>query len=258
MAVTPMPARNERSAPVFKKPDDIGPFFEEFEILCAHHNVATDQEKIEMSVCYLPAEHSRTWKATPEFKDWANKTYTKFKAKIISMYPGPIHNSDKYTLGDLESLVDTSRSMSMKTRAQLGAYYQEFVTGQSNLKKKHNGAPLLANQANKMFMDGFSNNLAKTISLRLMLLNPNRDSDLAYTIDKVFKTAEAILSGRPGAGVALLGPQATVVKQEDVETLIQRSIVTPGVERLQTGACGVVVVVVSGGVTGLEIGRGIC
>jgi hypothetical protein len=34
--------------------------------------------------------------------------------------------------------------------------------------------------------------------------------------------------------------------------------VTPGVERLRTGACGVVVVVVSGGVTGSEIGRGIC
>jgi hypothetical protein len=34
--------------------------------------------------------------------------------------------------------------------------------------------------------------------------------------------------------------------------------VTPGVERLRTGACGVVVVVVNGGVTGSEIGRGIC
>jgi hypothetical protein len=33
--------------------------------------------------------------------------------------------------------------------------------------------------------------------------------------------------------------------------------VTPGVERLRTGACGVVVVVVSGGVTGSEMGRGI-
>jgi hypothetical protein len=224
MAATPMPARNERSAPVFKKPDDIGPFFEEFEILCAHHNVATDEEKIEMSVRYLPAEHSRTWKATLEFEDRANTTYADFKAKIISMYPGSIHNSDEYTLGELETLVDTSRSMSMKTRAQLGAYYREFVTGQSNLKKKHNGALLSANQANKMFMDGFPDDLAKTINLRLMLSNPNRDSDLAYTIDEVFKTAEAILSGRPGAGVALLGPQATVVKQEDVESLVQRSM----------------------------------
>jgi hypothetical protein len=35
-------------------------------------------------------------------------------------------------------------------------------------------------------------------------------------------------------------------------------VVTPGVERLRTGACGVVVVVVSGGVTGSEMGRGIC
>jgi hypothetical protein len=33
--------------------------------------------------------------------------------------------------------------------------------------------------------------------------------------------------------------------------------VRPGVERLQTGACRVVLVVVSGGVTGLEMGRGI-
>jgi hypothetical protein len=33
--------------------------------------------------------------------------------------------------------------------------------------------------------------------------------------------------------------------------------VTPGVERLQTGACGVVVVVFSRGVTALQIGRGI-
>jgi hypothetical protein len=37
-----------------------------------------------------------------------------------------------------------------------------------------------------------------------------------------------------------------------------RPPVTPGVERLRTGACGVVVVVVSGGVTGLEMGREIC
>jgi hypothetical protein len=33
--------------------------------------------------------------------------------------------------------------------------------------------------------------------------------------------------------------------------------VTPGVERLQTGACRVVVVVLSRGITGSEIGRGI-
>jgi hypothetical protein len=39
---------------------------------------------------------------------------------------------------------------------------------------------------------------------------------------------------------------------------ILRTGVTPGVERLRTGACGVVVVVVSGGVTGSEMGRGIC
>jgi hypothetical protein len=36
------------------------------------------------------------------------------------------------------------------------------------------------------------------------------------------------------------------------------AVVTPGVERLRTGACRVVVVVVSGGVTGSEMGRGIC
>jgi hypothetical protein len=68
-----------------------------------------------------------------------------------------------------------------------------------------------------MFMDGFPNNLAKTINLRLMLSNPNCNSDLAYTINKMFKTAEAILSGRPDASVALLSPQATVVKQEDCQ-----------------------------------------
>jgi hypothetical protein len=224
MAATPMPACNERSALVFKKPDDIGPFFEEFKILCAHHNVATDLEKIEMSVRYLPAEHSRTWKATPKFEDRATTTYALFKAKIISMYPGSIHNSKEYTLAELETLVETCRSMPMKSRAELGAYYREFLTEQSNLKKKHNGALLSANQGNKMFMDGFPDDLAKTINLRLMLSNPNRDSDLAYTIDEVFKTAEAILSGRPGAGVALLGPQATVVKQEDIANLVQRSM----------------------------------
>jgi hypothetical protein len=44
----------------------------------------------------------------------------------------------------------------------------------------------------------------------------------------------------------------------DVQLTTMVAPVTPGVERLRTGACGVVVVVVSGGVTGSEMGRGIC
>jgi hypothetical protein len=48
-------------------------------------------------------------------------TYAVFKAKIIRMYPGSIHNSNKYTLAELETLVEICRSMPMKSCAKLGA-----------------------------------------------------------------------------------------------------------------------------------------
>jgi hypothetical protein len=224
MAATPMPVHNKRSAPVFKKADNIGPFSEEFNILCTHHNIATDQEKIEMLVCYLPADHAQTWKATTEYEDRTTTTYAAFKTKILSLYPGSIHSSNDYTLGELEELVTTRSSIPMKTHAELGAYVQAFFTGKSNLKKKHNGALLSDNHGNQMFLDGFPSDLAKSIKLCLMLSNPDCNSNLAYTIDEVFKTANMILSGRPGAGVALLGPQAAVVKQEDIANMVQSTV----------------------------------
>jgi hypothetical protein len=89
---------------VFKKPDNIGHFFKEFDIRCTHHNVASDQEKIEMLVCYLSADHAQNWKATTKYKNWTNTTYANFNTKILSLYPGSIHSSDNYTLGELKHL----------------------------------------------------------------------------------------------------------------------------------------------------------
>jgi hypothetical protein len=111
--------------------------------------------------------------------------------------------------------------MPMKTCAELGTYFHTLITGQLNLKKKHNGALLSNSHGNKMFLDDFSSGIAKSIKLCLMLSNPNHNYDLAYTINKVFKIANMILSSRPGASVALLGPQAAAVKQEYVASMFQ-------------------------------------
>ena len=91
------------------------------------------QKKIQHTLCYLDFhkyETQRTCCSARGF-DW-----DAFKAKITALYSGA-DKDHKYTVVDLEILVDKQAREPMQSHYQFGDYYRQFVTISDWLLAQH-------------------------------------------------------------------------------------------------------------------------
>ncbi|EIN11612.1 hypothetical protein PUNSTDRAFT_63034 [Punctularia strigosozonata HHB-11173 SS5] len=189
-----MPARHDRSAPVFKNTNDLPGYLDELERLFSEHGITGEREMINASLRYLPYNESRVWKLVGAFTD-QTKTWAEFKEEVIKLYPGAAIEGQT-TRGDLEALVTARAASVIATRAELGEYNRRFKVLADDLLRKHGGKIFSDNEANYAYLRGFAaGELRKSLIMRLTLTIPDHDSELAYDRAKVFSEADAILSG---------------------------------------------------------------
>jgi hypothetical protein len=221
-----MPARYDRSAPVFRTAADLPGYIEELERLFEEHGVASERDKINASIRYLPHDETRIWKSAEAFTDEA-KTWADFKSEVIKEYPGAAIEG-LTTRGDLDALVDARTMSPITTRAQLGEYTRRFKVLASDLHSRHGGELFSKDQANRAYLRGFApGELREKIRQRLVLTNPDHDTELAYDRRKVFAKADAILSGHRDAPTRLDATGATpAIKQEDLTAAVQIALKT--------------------------------
>ncbi|EIN06122.1 hypothetical protein PUNSTDRAFT_73659, partial [Punctularia strigosozonata HHB-11173 SS5] len=180
---TPMPARHDHSAPVFKTTADLPGYLDELERLFSEHGVTGEREKVNASLRYLPHLETRVWKSVGAFTD-LTKTWDEFKAEVIKLYPGSSIEGQT-TRGDLETLVNARAASPILTRAELGEYNRRFKVLADDLLKKHGGKIFSDNEANYAYLRGFmAGDFRKNLIMRLTLTNPDHDSELAYDRNK--------------------------------------------------------------------------
>ena len=143
-----MPSPGDRSAPRFDgHPLPSKCFFDEMDYL-GNACGLSPTEKIQHMLRYLDFCEYEIWRTRRSARgfDW-----DAFKAEITALYPGADEDR-KYTVVDLEILVDKQAREPMQSRYQFGDYYRRFVTISDWLLAQHE---ISMQDWNKLFINGF-------------------------------------------------------------------------------------------------------
>ncbi|KAJ3915495.1 hypothetical protein F5877DRAFT_48497, partial [Lentinula edodes] len=125
---TPLPKRDERSAPKFDPKNEalLPNFFEEFERTAKAAGIDEDVKRTKRTVLgYLDAKTMRFWQSLDTFED-DTKTWEDFKTKILDYYPGATGTAE-VTTEELVRVVKTFQKKSISTTQDLAEYHREFA-----------------------------------------------------------------------------------------------------------------------------------
>ncbi|EIN06902.1 hypothetical protein PUNSTDRAFT_15962, partial [Punctularia strigosozonata HHB-11173 SS5] len=214
-----MPARGDRSAPVFKSAFDLPGYLEELERLFTEHGVTDERQKVDLAIRYLPYDEARVWRSTDSYTD-ATKSYADFKAEITALYPGTALEGQA-TRADIEALVSARASAPIRTRIELGEYNRRFKVLADDLRKKHAGALLSDNDANDLYLRAFTGDFRDRLLRCMQTALPTHNFELAYPRATVFKEADAILAGHRGPTTLFTSAPPATLKQEDIASAVQ-------------------------------------
>ncbi|EIN03363.1 hypothetical protein PUNSTDRAFT_48138 [Punctularia strigosozonata HHB-11173 SS5] len=188
-----MPPRGSASAPTFDDdPAELGRYFEELEELFLSCKIADDAEKVRHVVRYATAKPASTWKMESAYDA---KDYAALKTAIFEMYPGSKPEA-QWSREDLRRIVSARAASPISLRNELGSYYRDFKGIAQYLIKK---LWLSENEANFLFIDGFTGPLRERLDFQLAVLHPSQNPNEAIPRDKVFAQADHLLSARQGA-----------------------------------------------------------
>ncbi|EIN03368.1 hypothetical protein PUNSTDRAFT_78303 [Punctularia strigosozonata HHB-11173 SS5] len=188
-----MPPRGSASAPTFDDdPAELGRYFEELEELFLSCKIADDAEKVRHVVRYATAKPASTWKMESAYDA---KDYAALKTAIFEMYPGSKPEA-QWSREDLRRIVSARAASPISLRNELGSYYRDFKGIAQYLIKK---LWLSENEANFLFIDGFTGPLRERLDFQLAILHPSQNPNEAIPRDKVFAQADHLLSARQGA-----------------------------------------------------------
>jgi hypothetical protein len=119
-----MPIRGTNRAPTFDgNGEDLLRFFEDVN---DHADLARlpDIDRICWAIWYANVQDAETWKLLPSYT--ARISFEDFKDEVIELYPD-IDSDRKYTVGDLERLVEEYQQKKILSKETLGEYHQNFI-----------------------------------------------------------------------------------------------------------------------------------
>jgi hypothetical protein len=183
-----MPIRGSCQALTFDgKNENLLRFFED---ITDHANLAklNDADCIKWTVRYANVQDSETWKFLPTYAIGNN--FENFKAEVITLYPG-VDSNRKYTIGDLERLIEESRQKGIIGKEALGDYHRNFMRISLFLIGK---GRMSTHERNRWYLQGFQPDLREQIAQRLAIVKSDINPDNGYDYMDIHKNAIFILS----------------------------------------------------------------
>ena len=160
-----MPNVHHPSAPKFDgKPISLSSYLDEVEQLARNNNLSVT-ETIQWSIRYLSPEEQQLWKALPSSKgnDW-----TKFRKELFECYPGA-EDERRYTISNLETLVEKQSEFNITNSEQFGIYYRSFYVIASFLQDKKK---LNEREISRFFIQGLHPSFRKQVRDQLHAEDP--------------------------------------------------------------------------------------
>ncbi|KAJ3871663.1 hypothetical protein F5051DRAFT_445961 [Lentinula edodes] len=189
---TPLPKRDERSAPKFDPKNEalLPNFFEEFERTAKAAGIDEDAERMKRTVLgYLDAKTMRFWQSLDTFED-DTKTWEDFKTEILDYYPGATGTAE-VTTEELVRVVETFQKKSISTTQDLAEYHREFAVVAKALRTQGTLSEILIAQH---YVRPFPENIRTRIDTGLYVHYPTKKIGQAYTINEIRKVVTFLLS----------------------------------------------------------------
>lgn len=182
-----MPSKNHSSAPKFDgKASNLSLFLDEVETLAATCSL-TPKQTIEWAIRYSPTESYELWSSLDAAKgnDW-----DAFKTELCSFYPGS-SGDRRYSVANLEMVVEKQAGTPITTAEQFGAYYRSFNTMSRYLLAKNR---LTSREVSSLFIRGFDFAFRTQVRAQLRAENPTHHTDDPFTLKQISDAALFILS----------------------------------------------------------------
>ena len=182
-----MPSKNHSLAPKFDgKASNLPLFLDEVENLATMHSL-TPRQTIEWAIRYCPTESYELWSSLDAAKgnDWAT-----FKTELCGYYPGSTGDR-RYSVANLEMLVEKQAASPITTSEQFGAYYRAFNTISRFLIDK---SKLTNREVSALFIRGFDFSFRTQVRAQLRAENPTHHTDDPYTLKQISDAALFVLS----------------------------------------------------------------
>ncbi|KAJ4479472.1 hypothetical protein C8R41DRAFT_771990 [Lentinula lateritia] len=189
---TPLPKRDERSAPKFDPKNEalLPNFFEEFERTAKAAGIDEDAERMKRAVLgYLDAKTMRFWQSLDTFDD-DEKTWEDFKTEILDYYPGATGTAE-VTTEELVRVVKTFKKKAISTTQELAEYHREFAVVAKALRTQGTLSEILIAQH---YVVPFPESIRARIDTGLYVHYPTKKVGQAYTINKIRKVVTFLLS----------------------------------------------------------------
>jgi hypothetical protein len=152
--------------------------------------ITEDVEKKSQTVQYLDVDQSDLWKGLKGYSD-REVSYEDWKEEVINLYPGADEKT-KWTMSDLDKLVEERARLGIYNLADLGAYYQVFLMISSFLLKK---GKISEAEQSRDFVRGFSTELWERLGRRLEIRVTNHVPDDHWDLNDIKAAGEYVLHG---------------------------------------------------------------
>ncbi|KAJ4473447.1 hypothetical protein C8J55DRAFT_433734 [Lentinula edodes] len=189
---TPLPKRDERSAPKFDPKNEalLPNFFKEFERTAKAAGIDEDSDRMKKTVLgYLDAKTMKFWQSLDTFDDDA-KTWEEFKTEILDYYPGATGTAE-VTTEELVRVVETFQKKTISTTQELAEYHREFAVVAKALRTQGTLSEILIAQH---YVRPFPESIRSRIGTGLYVHYPTKKVGQAYTINEIRKVVTFLLS----------------------------------------------------------------
>ncbi|PPQ82280.1 hypothetical protein CVT26_013954 [Gymnopilus dilepis] len=173
-----MPNVHHPSAPKFDgKAISLASYLDEVEQLARNHKLSV-QETIQWAIRYLSPEEQQLWKALPSSKgsDWEA-----FKKELFDCYPGASEER-RYTISNLEALVEKQAEFKISNSEQFGIYYRSFFVMSTYLKDQ---GKINDREMSRLFLQGLHSSFRKQVRDQLYAENPKHHTDDPFTLAEI-------------------------------------------------------------------------
>ncbi|TFK31051.1 hypothetical protein BDQ12DRAFT_761515, partial [Crucibulum laeve] len=189
-----MPARGDRGAPTFdaNSPRQLNRFFTDIEYLFESCAVTENAAKKSHALRYLDVDDASLWQTLAEYEAAGDAgSWNLFKQAVYALYPGS-EDASRYTVADMRDLVRKTRESSLiKSMADLGSFYRQFLAITSHLVAQRLISDLDQQSA---FRDAFHPVLWDAIKGRLQIKLPDHPAGASYAVRDIHAAAIYILT----------------------------------------------------------------
>jgi len=182
-----LPAPGSKYAPptFYGHPYELDHFLEVYEQTCLRHRITTSQDKYKGLILYCSPKIAKTIRSLPSHKD---RDFEQLQGELQYFYGD---EQGTYNIGKVEKFTSTWRQRKMISIDMFKRYHRKYLelVGEAREQKR-----ISTWDYNRYFWEGLNESLRHRIEHRMSAMNPDLDVSIPFSISKVVKGAEYILS----------------------------------------------------------------